>query len=45
MRKHLTGFLCLMLPLGVVLTGCSSPSKTPSDGGLESSSGSGAVLP
>lgn len=38
MKKQLTGLLCLMLTLGIVLTGCGNSSQTLSDDSVETSS-------
>lgn len=38
MKKQLTGLLCLILTLGIVLTGCSSSTQTPSDDSAQPSS-------
>lgn len=38
MKKQLTGLLCLVLTLGIVLNGCGNSAQTPSDDSEESSS-------
>lgn len=38
MKKQLTGLLCLVLTLGIVLTGCGNSTQTPSDDSVETSS-------